>query len=82
VKPQAALYLFPRLDPARYPIANDEQFALELLEDQHVLVVQGSGFHWPETDHMRIVFLPTSDDLEVAIGRIAQFLDTYRRRHA
>lgn len=82
VKPQAALYLFPRLDPALYPIANDEQFALELLEDQHVLVVQGSGFHWPETDHMRIVFLPTSDDLEVAIGRIAQFLDTYRRRHA
>jgi alanine-synthesizing transaminase len=82
VKPQAALYLFPRLDPKMYPIANDEQFALELLEEQHVLVVQGSGFHWHATDHMRLVFLPTSDDLEVAIGRIARFLDGYRRRYA
>ena len=47
-----------------------------------MLVVQGSGFHWPHTDHMRLVFLPTSDDLEVAIGRIARFLDGYRRRYA
>lgn len=82
VKPQAALYLFPRLDPALYPIADDEQFALELLEEQHVLVVQGTGFHWHSTDHMRLVFLPTRDDLEIAIGRIARFLESYRRRHA
>ncbi|HSN46784.1 MAG TPA: pyridoxal phosphate-dependent aminotransferase, partial [Casimicrobiaceae bacterium] len=82
VKPKAALYLFPRLDPARYPIEDDQQFVLELLEEQKVLVVQGSGFNWPDTDHFRLVFLPNSDDLSDAIGRIAHFLDGYQRRHA
>jgi alanine-synthesizing transaminase len=82
VKPKAALYLFPRLDPARYPIEDDQQFVLELLEEQKVLVVQGSGFNWPDTDHFRLVFLPNSDDLSYAIGRIAHFLDGYQRRHA
>ena len=82
VKPQAALYLFPKLDRRMYPIANDQQFILEMLEEQHVLVVQGSGFNWPEPDHMRIVFLPNADDLHEAIGRIGRFLDGYRRRHA
>ena len=82
VKPEAALYLFPRLDPVMYPIADDQQFILELLEQQHVLVVQGTGFNWPATDHLRIVFLPNGDDLEVAIGRFGRFLEAYRRRHA
>jgi alanine-synthesizing transaminase len=82
VKPKAALYLFPRLDPARYPIRDDQQFVLELLEEEKVLVVQGSGFNWPHPDHFRVVFLPNSDDLTDAMGRIARFLDGYQRRHA
>jgi alanine-synthesizing transaminase len=82
VKPKAALYLFPRLDPAMYPIADDQEFILELLEEQKVLVVQGTGFNWPHTDHFRVVFLPNSDELTEAIGRIRRFLDGYRKRHA
>jgi alanine-synthesizing transaminase len=80
VKPKAALYLFPRLDPATYPIDDDQQFALELLEEEKVLVVQGTGFNWKAPDHLRLVFLPNTDDLTEAIGRIARFLDGYRRR--
>jgi len=82
VKPQAALYLFPKLDRRMYPITDDQQFILELLEEQHVLVVQGTGFNWPEPDHLRIVFLPNADDLHDAVGRFGRFLDGYRRRHA
>ncbi len=82
VKPQSALYLFPRLDPKIYPIVNDQHFILELLEQQKVLVVQGSGFNWPHSDHFRLVFLPNTDDLTEAITRIALFLDAYRRRVA
>jgi alanine-synthesizing transaminase len=81
VKPKAALYLFPRFDPAVYRIENDQQFVLELLEAEKVLLVQGTGFNWPRPDHVRVVFLPNTDDLTEAIGRIARFLDTYRRRH-
>jgi alanine-synthesizing transaminase len=82
VKPKAALYLFPRLDAKMYPIKDDQEFVLELLEAEKVLVVQGSGFNWPRPDHVRLVFLPNSDDLTEAIARIARFLDGYRRRHA
>jgi alanine-synthesizing transaminase len=82
VKPKAALYLFPRLDPKLYPIDDDERFVLDLLEQEKVLVVQGSGFNWPHPDHFRIVFLPNSDDLAEAIGALARFLDGYRRRRA
>ena len=81
VKPKAALYLFPRLDQKMYPIANDQEFVLELLEEEKVLVVQGSGFNWPQPDHLRLVFLPNSDELAEAIARIARFLGAYRRRH-
>ena len=81
VKPKAALYMFPRLDPKVYPIADDQQFAYELLAEEKVLIVQGSGFNWPAPDHFRLVFLPNSDDLTDAIARIARFLDHYRRRH-
>ena len=81
VKPSAALYLFPRLDPVMYPIDDDEQFILQLLQEERVLLVQGSGFNWPRPDHFRVVFLPHEDDLQEAIGRIAGFLDSYRKRH-
>jgi alanine-synthesizing transaminase len=81
VKPKAALYLFPRLDPKMYPIADDQKFILELLETEKVLVVQGTGFNWPHPDHLRIVFLPNTDDLTEAIGRIARFLESYRKRY-
>ncbi|MBI4293061.1 MAG: pyridoxal phosphate-dependent aminotransferase [Betaproteobacteria bacterium] len=78
VKPKAALYLFPKLDPKIYPIKDDQRFVLELLEAEKVLAVQGSGFNWPHPDHLRLVFLPNSDDLTEAIGRIERFLDHYR----
>jgi alanine-synthesizing transaminase len=81
VKPRAALYLFPRLDPKMYPIEDDQKFILDLLETEKVLVVQGTGFNWPHPDHLRIVFLPNTDDLTDAIGRIARFLESYRKRH-
>ncbi|WP_428423593.1 pyridoxal phosphate-dependent aminotransferase [Methylibium sp.] len=82
VKPKAALYMFPRLDPKLYPIEDDQQFAYELLAEEKVLIVQGTGFNWPRPDHFRVVFLPNSDDLSDAIGRIARFLDHYRKRHS
>jgi alanine-synthesizing transaminase len=74
--------MFPRLDPKMYPIADDQRFAYELLADEKVLIVQGTGFNWPEPDHFRVVFLPNSDDLTEAIGRIERFLGNFRRRHA
>jgi alanine-synthesizing transaminase len=80
VKPSAALYMFPRLDPRVYPIADDRQFLLELLQQTRVMLVQGTGFNWPTPDHFRIVFLPHEDDLREAIGRIAKFLESYRKR--
>ncbi|MDO9102224.1 MAG: pyridoxal phosphate-dependent aminotransferase [Candidatus Nitrotoga sp.] len=81
VKPKAALYMFPRLDQKMYPINDDQKFILELLETEKVLVVQGTGFNWPNPDHFRVVFLPNADDLVEAIGRIARFLEYYRKRY-
>ena len=81
VKPKSALYMFPRLDPAIYPIADDQQFAYQLLAEEKVLIVQGTGFNYPTPDHFRVVFLPNTDDLAESMGRIARFLDGYRRRH-
>ena len=82
VKPKAALYMFPRLDPTIYPVADDRQFAYDLLAEEKVLIVQGTGFNMPTPDHFRIVFLPNVDDLTEAIGRIARFLEHYRKRHS
>jgi alanine-synthesizing transaminase len=82
VKPKGALYLFPKLDPKMYPIKDDEQFMLELLKQEKVLLVQGTGFNWPSPDHFRVVFLPHEDDLTEAIGRVARFLEGYRHRAA
>jgi alanine-synthesizing transaminase len=82
VKPKAALYMFPRLDPKVYPIADDQQFAYELLAEEKVLIVQGTGFNWIANDHFRVVFLPNVDDLTLAFGRIARFLHNYRKRNS
>jgi len=81
VKPKAAMYLFPKLDPQIYPIKDDQQFILDLLLEEKVLLVQGTGFNWPTPDHFRVVFLPNVDDLTEAIGRIARFLENYRKKH-
>ncbi len=80
VKPQGALYIFPKLDPRLYPIEDDEQFALELLRQEKLLIVPGSGFNWPRPDHFRMVTLPRVEDLEDAVDRIERFLTRIRRR--
>ena len=82
VKPQAALYLFPRLDPKVYPIEDDQQFFLEMLQETKVMLVQGTGFNWPNPDHFRVVFLPHEDELREAISRMAKFLENYRKTQA
>jgi alanine-synthesizing transaminase len=82
VKPKATLYLFPRLDPKIYPIQNDQQFILELLEEEKVLVVQGTGFNWPNPDHFRVVFLPHEEVLRESFTRMERFLAGYRKRHS
>jgi alanine-synthesizing transaminase len=81
-KPKAAMYLFPKLDPKIYPIKDDQQFILDLLLEEKVLLVQGTGFNWKAPDHFRVVFLPNVDDLTEAIKRIARFLENYRKKHA
>ena len=81
VKPKSALYLFPRLDPEIYPIEDDQQFVADLLKEEKVLLVQGSGFNWGKPDHFRVVFLPHEDVLKEAIGRLARFLERYRQKH-
>ena len=80
VKPKATLYMFPRLDPAVYPIDDDQAFITELLREERVLLVQGTGFNWPDPDHFRLVFLPHEDEIRDAIARIARFLENYRKR--
>lgn len=82
VKPEAALYMFPKLDPVMYPIADDREFFMQVLRETRVMLVQGSGFNFPDHQHFRIVFLPHEDDLREAIGRIAKFLERYRNRNA
>jgi alanine-synthesizing transaminase len=82
VEPKGALYVFPRLDPEAYPIEDDQEFVLELLRAQHVLVVQGTGFNWPQPDHLRIVTLPRADDLTEAIGRLGAFLADWQPRRS
>lgn len=79
VKPKGALYLFPKLDQKKFNIQNDQQMVLDFLQQEKVLLVQGSGFNWPKPDHFRIVFLPHIEDLEMAIGRLERFLSTYRQ---
>ncbi len=80
VKPEGALYLFPRLDPEIYPIEDDQAFILEFLQQEKVLLVQGTGFNWPHPDHFRVVFLPHRDQLIEALSRLGRFLERYRAR--
>jgi alanine-synthesizing transaminase len=81
VKPKSALYLFPKLDSEMYPIEDDQQFVADLLREEKVLLVQGSGFNWGKSDHFRLVFLPHEDVLKEAINRLARFLERYRQKH-
>jgi alanine-synthesizing transaminase len=78
-KPAGALYLFPRLDPAVYPVSSDEQMMMDFLEQQHVLLSHGSGFNLPTTDHLRLVFLASVPVLDEAISRLAEFLGSYQQ---
>ncbi len=82
VKPKSALYLFPKLDLEMYPIEDDQQFIADLLKEEKVLLVQGSGFNWNKPDHFRVVFLPHEDVLKEAISRLARFLERYRQKHS
>ena len=79
VKPKAALYAFPKLDVRKFNITSDEQFVLDLLRRERILVVQGSGFNWPDQDHFRIVILPRPEVLSTAINQLGRFLSTYRQ---
>ncbi|WP_172892282.1 pyridoxal phosphate-dependent aminotransferase [Jatrophihabitans sp. GAS493] len=79
VVPKGALYVFPKLDPELYPIKDDQQLVLDLLREKHVLLVQGTGFNWYDTDHLRIVTLPSVELLTEAIGRLGDFLVDYRQ---
>jgi alanine-synthesizing transaminase len=74
VKPKGAIYMFPRLDPDMYPVADDQKLILDLLDKEKILLVQGSAFNISDTQHLRIVFLPTADVLQQAIGKIERFL--------
>jgi alanine-synthesizing transaminase len=79
VKPKGALYLFPKIDTAKFNIQDDEQFILDLLVQEKVLMVQGSGFNWPKADHFRVVFLPHVEQLKEALTRLKTFLGDYRQ---
>ncbi len=79
VKPEAAFYIFPKLDVKKFNIVNDEKFALDFLREKQVLIVQGSGFNWHEPDHFRIVYLPRIEDLKIATNRLSDFLQHYRQ---
>ncbi|MEQ8861347.1 MAG: pyridoxal phosphate-dependent aminotransferase [Pseudomonadales bacterium] len=79
VKPMGALYLFPKLDVKRFNLTSDNRFTLDLLRQEKILVVQGTGFNWPDPDHFRIVFLPREEELAHAIDRLGHFLHAYRQ---
>lgn len=79
VKPKGALYLFPKIDTQRFNIQDDEQFVLDLLLAEKVLMVQGTGFNWPKPDHFRVVFLPHVEQLRESMNRVKRFLDDYRQ---
>ncbi|MDR0383156.1 MAG: pyridoxal phosphate-dependent aminotransferase [Spirochaetaceae bacterium] len=80
VTPAGALYCFPKIDTARFNITDDERFVLDLLRAEHILLVQGTGFNWRQSDHFRIVFLPDVLTLTEALGRLGRFLETYRQK--
>ena len=78
-KPNGALYLFPKLDQKKFNIKDDQRFAMDLLTEEKILIVQGTGFNWHKPDHFRIVCLPRVDEMTVAMTKIAKFLDGYHQ---
>ncbi len=80
VKPEAAFYIFPKLDVKKFNIRDDEQFVLDLLKEKKILLTHGGGFHWEQPDHFRIVYLPALDTLETAMSEMKDFLATYRQK--
>lgn len=80
VKPRGALYLFPKIDTKKFSIKDDEKFILDLLLKEKVLLVQGTGFNYPQPDHFRIVFLPQVEELQKAIAKIKHFLASYQQK--
>lgn len=80
VKPSAAFYIFPKVDSKRFHITDDETFVLDFLKEKRILLTAGSGFHWEQPDHFRIVYLPQISELKEACGRMADFLSTYRQK--
>jgi len=79
-RPKGAMYLFPKIDVAKFNIKNDEQFVLDFLREKQVLLVHGTAFNWQQPDHFRIVFLPHHEELEQAILALGEFLDGYKQR--
>ena len=79
VKPQAAFYIFPRIDAKRFNITDDERFVLDFLKAKHILLVHGGGFHWESPDHFRIVYLPDVDELKTSMDALEDFLKTYKQ---
>ncbi|CDG98407.1 pyridoxal phosphate-dependent aminotransferase [Xenorhabdus bovienii] len=79
VKPMGALYMFPKIDTKRFNIHDDQKMVLDLLLQEKVLLVQGTAFNWPEPDHFRIVTLPHTTDLQIAIEKFARFIGNYRQ---
>ncbi len=79
VKPKGAFYLFPKIDVKKYNIQDDQQFVLDFLREQHVLLVQGSGFNWQQPDHFRIVYLPELQELSQTMDKLSLFLSTYQQ---
>ncbi|KXP03274.1 pyridoxal phosphate-dependent aminotransferase [Tsukamurella pseudospumae] len=80
VKPRGALYAFPKLDPNVHEIRDDEQMVLDLLNQEKILLVQGTGFNWPTPDHLRVVTLPWARDLAEALDRFGNFLSSYKQK--
>lgn len=79
VKPKAAFYIFPKIDVKKFNITNDEQFALDLLREKKILIIHGGGFNWAEPDHFRVVYLPRIEVLEESMGKLTDFLESYRQ---
>ena len=79
MKPQAAFYLFPKIDIKKFNITSDEKFVLDFLRSERILLVHGTGFNWSDPDHFRIVFLPTAEELKDAMLKLRKFLSGYRQ---
>ena len=79
VKPMGAFYTFPKIDVKKFNITDDEKFVYDLLRNEHILLIHGGGFNWPEPDHFRVVYLPPAEDLTEAMGKVKKFFSEYRQ---